>query len=357
MLSALINSGWIITSSWPIDTEMTSRLRARNSAVLASSIHLACRPRENPDGTLRTKEIGDWRDVLSQLPTRIHEWMPHLAVEGIVGADSIFACLGPALEIFSRYSRVEKSNGDVVPLREYLEHVWAAVSNEALSMIFKDADAAGLEPDARLTAMWLWTLSTASPAANGNGSAAEDAEEESGEDDEEQAKPSQTGGFVLEFDAARKIAQGLGIHLEKSPSVVEVKGDKARLLPVAERTKYLFGREAVDAPASKKKPKKKDIQLSLFEALQEADAAESADKHELKAPKPGSTVLDRVHQAMILFAAGRGEALKRFLVEEGIGQDIRFWKLAQSLSALYPSGIDEKRWIDGVLARKKSLGL
>src|SRR5205823_3726833 len=137
--------------------------------------------------------------------------------EGIVGADAIFACLGPALEIFSRYSRVEKVNGDVVPLREYLEHVWAAVSNEALSMIFKDADAAGLEPDARLTAMWLWTLSTASPATNGNGSA-EDASEESGEDDEEAEKQAKASGCVLEFDAARKIAQGLGIHLDKSPS-------------------------------------------------------------------------------------------------------------------------------------------
>ena len=37
-----------------------------------------------------------------------------LAEEGVVGADAIFACLGPALEIFSRYSRVEKANGDVV---------------------------------------------------------------------------------------------------------------------------------------------------------------------------------------------------------------------------------------------------
>jgi putative DNA methylase len=331
---------------------------AQGQARLASSVHLVCRPRENPDGSLRDSEFGDWRDVLAELPRRIHEWMPRLAEEGVVGADAIFSCLGPALEIFSRYSRVEKVNGDVVPLREYLEHVWAAVSNEALSMIFKDADAAGLEPDARLTAMWLWTLGTASPTKNGNGPAEEDAEEESGEDDEAGAKPATTSGFVLEFDAARKIAQGLGIHLDKSPSIVEVKGDKARLLPVAERTKYLFGIEAVDAPTTKKKPKKKDTQLSLFEALQEvADDAETVETPELKAPQAGSTVLDRVHQAMILFAAGRGEALKRFLVEEGIGKDARFWKLAQSLSALYPPGIDEKRWVDGVLARKKGLGL
>jgi len=356
MLQAVISAGWIVVASWPIDTERAGRLRAMDSAALASSVHLVCRPRENLNGSIRDSEIGDWRDVLAELPRRIHEWMPRLAEEGVVGADAIFSCLGPALEIFSRYSCVEKVNGDVVPLREYLEHVWAAVSNEALSMIFKDADAAGLEPDARLTAMWLWTLGSASPDTNGNASANQGTEEEDAADEEEE-KPSKFSGFMLEFDAARKIAQGLGIYLEKSPSVVEVKGDKARLLPAAERTKYLFGKEAVDAPTTKKKPKKKDTQLTLFEALKEVDADVSAEKPELKAPPPGSTVLDRVHQAMILFAAGRGEALKRFLVEEGIGKDARFWKLAQSLSALYPSGIDEKRWVDGVLARKKSLGL
>jgi hypothetical protein len=60
---------------------------------------------------------------------------------------------------------------------------------------------------------------------------------------------------------------------------------------------------------------------------------------------------------MILFATGRSGALKRFLVEDGIGQDAGFWKLAQALSALYPTGTQEKRWVDGVLARKKGLGL
>ena len=74
--------------------------------------------------------------------------------------------LVPALEVFSRYSRVEKANGEAVALREYLEHVWAAVAKEALAMVFKGADATGFEADARLTAMWLWTLK--SPDTNGN---------------------------------------------------------------------------------------------------------------------------------------------------------------------------------------------
>lgn len=60
---------------------------------------------------------------------------------------------------------------------------------------------------------------------------------------------------------------------------------------------------------------------------------------------------------MILFAANRGELLKRFLVDDGIGKDPRFWKLADNLNKLYPSGTDERRWIEGVLARKKGLGL
>jgi putative DNA methylase len=356
VLQAVVNAGWVVTGSWPIDTEMQTRVAAQGQARLASSIHLVCRPRENTDGSVRHREIGDWRDVLQELPGRIHEWMPRLAEEGVVGADAIFACLGPALEIFSRYSRVEKASGEAVTLKEYLEHVWAAVAKEALSMIFAGADATGFEEDARLTAMWLWTLSTG--GANGNGG---DDEEDSVEDaDEDGTKArSKPTGFVLEYDAARKIAQGLGAHLEALTSLVEVKGDTARLLPVAERTKPLFGKDEASAPSAKRK--KKDAQLKLgFE--QELEQAEEAggwgqkDAQRRGAPRQGETVLDRIHQAMILFAAGRSEALRRFLVDDGAGRDERFWRLAQALSALYPSSTDEKRWVDGVLARKKGLG-
>jgi hypothetical protein len=290
----------------------------------------------------------------------MHAWMPRLASEGVVGADAIFACLGPALEIFSRFSRVEKANGEQVLLREYLEHVWAAVSKEALSMIFRDADAGGLEPDARLTAMWLWTLGGGAQPANGNGkaTASEEGNDEDAIEAEEEGdgKLAASGGYTLEFDAARKIAQGLGVHLERSESIVEVKGDKARLLPVAARTRHLFGKDADVGPGGGKRGKKKPQQRTLFEHLDEAEAAE-AGWTELKGPPPGTTVLDRLHQAMILFGGNRSEPLKRFLLEDGVGKDPRFWKLARSLSYLYPPGTDERRWIEGVLARKKGLGL
>ena len=237
-------------------------------------------------------------------------------------------------------------------LREYLEQVWAAVSTEALSMIFKEADAAGLEPDARLTAMWLWTLGA---GKEDNGQKNGGQEDEGAEETEaETGGGMMTASYGLEYDAARKIAQGLGVHLEEIASVVEVKGDKARLRPVAERTKHLFGKDEAAPTATRRK--RKSPQKTLFEDLDETEAAEGGWS-EMKGPALGETVLDRVHQAMILFAAGRTDAIKRFLVEDSAGADARFWKLAQSLSALYPKDTDEKRWVDGVLARKKGWGL
>ncbi|MDS1348439.1 DUF1156 domain-containing protein [Planktothrix agardhii] len=349
-LQAMINAGWTITASWAIDTERGNRLRAMNSAALASSVHLVCRTRENPDGTLH-EEIGDWRDVLQELPQRIKEWMPRLTEQGVVGADAIFACLGPALEIFSRYSSVEKASGEIVPLREYLEYVWAAISQEALSTIFKDADTSNFEEDARLTAMWLWTLSAGEPSPSAPLPDGEGSEED--DDDENTSKKPKITGFSLEYDTARKIAQGLGAHLENLTHLVEIKGDKARLLPVKERAAYLFGKEGI-IPDIPKKKAKGDKQLTIIGVLDELPE----DEHgEVKISRIGETICDKVHQAMLLFNSGRSEALKRFLVDEAIGKDIKFWQLAQSFSALYPAGTDEKRWVDGLLARKKGLGL
>ena len=349
ILGAIVAAGWTVTSSWPIDTEMQNRTQAQESASLQSSVHIVCRPRNPSDGLSRADDIGDWRDILQELPRRIHEWMPRLADEGVVGADAIFACLGPALEIFSRYARVEKASGESVTLGDYLEHVWAAVAKEALALVFEGADATGFEADARLTAMWLWTLKA--PDSNGK---AEDAEDEEDSDDNQEGKRPKVTGFKLEYDAARKIAQGLGAHLESLTHLVEVSGDQARLLPVAERTKHLFGKDE-EEPTRAARKKKSSEQLNMFAELTEAEDAEVAWK-EKTVKRVGETALDRVHQAMILFAAGRGEALKRFVVEDGVGQDGKFWRLAQALSALYPSGTDEKRWVDGVLARKKQFG-
>ena len=110
LISGIIRGGWVVTGSWPIATEQAYRLRARESAALATSVHLVCRPRAE------SAPVGDWGDVLRELPKRVGDWVERLQSEGIRGADLVFACIGPALEIFSRYSKVETAEGREVGL-------------------------------------------------------------------------------------------------------------------------------------------------------------------------------------------------------------------------------------------------
>jgi adenine-specific DNA methylase len=53
-LKAMVDAGWIVTGSWPIDTEMASKVAGIGQARLLSSIHLVCRPRENANGSIQT---------------------------------------------------------------------------------------------------------------------------------------------------------------------------------------------------------------------------------------------------------------------------------------------------------------
>jgi adenine-specific DNA methylase len=46
LLGGMHRGGWVITASWPITTERPGRLRAQDSAALAASVHLVCRPRD-----------------------------------------------------------------------------------------------------------------------------------------------------------------------------------------------------------------------------------------------------------------------------------------------------------------------
>jgi adenine-specific DNA methylase len=391
MLNAVIDAGWLIKASWPIDTEMATRVIAQGRSVLASSVHLVCRPRESLGGELDADSIGDWRDMLVELPKRIHEWMPRLAQEGVVGADAIFACLGPALEIFSRYSRVEKASGEVVTLREHLEQVWATVAREALSMVFEGADTTGFEEDARLTAIWFWVMKE---AANGNGKTTspgglkEDEEEsDQSEDEEEKSSPhTKAHGYTMEYDAVRKLAQGLGTDLQvlsRPGGIITIRGNLATLNGIASREQHLIGMQLSlfngETPIHRGRAKKgqsgvvtmKLVNVRQTSLFAEQSKLQSDPDQPLLPPfrslddvrplmerllESGVTVLDRLHQAMLLFGRGQTALLGPFLLESHIGPNARFWQLAQALSALYPSGTDEKRWVDGVLARKKGLG-
>jgi len=364
LLSGMIRGGWTITASWPVATEMGSRLNARETASLATSVHLVCRPRPDDAG------VGDWADVLRELPTRVSEWMERLQREGIRGADLVFACIGPALEIFSRYAKVETADGREVLLAEYLEKVWEVVGRSALAQVLGTAEAkarngaaGAVEEDARLTALFLWTLQSTDGEAADNARDEGGDEESSDEDDDEEASSGgKAKGFTLVFDVVRRFAQPLGIELPKwEGRVIETKKGVVRLLPIAERAKQLFGEDGAQAVAARLEQEAavgaNPLQGMLFPDLEAAPKVRGLGRgtlggvevsDESLAGAREATTLDRVHAAMLFQARGRTNGLRALLkAEQERGPD--FLRLANAFSALYPKGSEEKRLIDAML--------
>jgi hypothetical protein len=344
---------------------MASRLRARESAALATSVHLVCRPRPHD------APVGDWGEVLRELPKRVGDWMERLQSEGVRGADLVFACIGPALEIFSRYAKVETAEGREVQLPEYLEKVWEIVGRAALEQVLGTAEAkarngaaGAIEEDARLTALFLWTLQTTNGESASAGAAKTDEDDVPVEDEEEEETSSgKAKGYALVFDVVRRFAQPLGINLPKwEGRIIETKKGVVRLFTVTERARILFGKDGAEAAAHRleKAPQADIHQLMLFtENNGEATAKGKGDGHgprKAGADAPDepletsreATTLDRVHMAMLLQAGGRANALRALLkAEQERGPD--FLRLANALSALYPKDSEEKRLLDAML--------
>ena len=358
LLSGMIRGGWTITGSWPIATEMRSRLRARDSAALATSVHLICRPR--PDDA----PVGEWAETLRELPLRVADWMDRLQGEGIRGADLVFACVGPALEIFSRHRAVETAEGRGIGLPEYLEKVWEVVGRAALEQVLGTAEAqvrngmaGALEGDARLTALFLWALQSSEEfRKNSRGEGPTPASEQEAEKEEEVARAT-ARGFHLPFDVVRRFSQPMGIDLDQwTGRIIALQKGVVRLLPIAERAQPLFGSEGSASAANRiETDDGAGAQRTLFpdsDTLSTASPSRRPVGNALGAEpglrSPDATVLDRVHAAMLLQASGHSSALRILIAsEQERGPD--FLRLANALSALYPRGSREKRLLDAML--------
>jgi len=290
--------------------------------------------------------------------------MERLQAEGVRGADLVFACIGPALEIFSRYSKVETAQGREVGLGEFLEKVWEVVGRTALEQVLGTADArarngaaGALEEDARLTALFLWTLQS----TNGGASGGDEVEEEGAADEaNETAGPARKpSGYALVYDVVRRFAQPLGIDLPKwEGRIIETKKGVVRLLPVRERAKQLFGEEGAHAVAVRIEAEASvSPQQFLFPDMDPVAARPKRSRRRKSRVSVSddalrtheeATTLDRVHAAMLLQASGRTNAL-RALVEAEQQRGPQFLRLANALSALYPRGSEEKRLLDAML--------
>lgn len=122
LVSALIRSGFVVDGSWPIQTEMSTRMRAKTSAALASSVWLVCKKRP------AAARPGWDNQVLEEMRANIARRLRDFWDAGIRGPDFVWAATGPALEAYSKYPVVRRAapkegEGPVMEVHEFLVEV------------------------------------------------------------------------------------------------------------------------------------------------------------------------------------------------------------------------------------------
>ena len=109
----LMEAGFIITASWPINTEAEGSLHIKNKAAANSTIFLVCRPRI---GDMQA-EIGlYWEDVEPLVAKAVRTRVEEFQDAGIAGVDLYLASFGPALEEFSRHWPLKRGTPREIPV-------------------------------------------------------------------------------------------------------------------------------------------------------------------------------------------------------------------------------------------------
>jgi putative DNA methylase len=142
MLEAMIRSGWSVTATWPLRSELGNRMRSLGSNALASSIVLALRPR--PTDALRT----DRRRFIASLKAELPAALKELQQGAIAPVDLPQAAIGPGMAVFSRYSAVLEDDGSKMPVRAALARI-----NEVLDEVLVEQEG-DFDADTRFAIAW-----------------------------------------------------------------------------------------------------------------------------------------------------------------------------------------------------------
>lgn len=141
-LNGLLQAGYAITATWPIRTELANRMIASGTNALASSIVLACRPREV------TAPLATRGEFIAALKRELAPAVRVLQQENIAPVDLAQSAMGPGISIYSRFARIVEADGSTMTVRSAL-----GLINDALSEVL-GGEESEFDPDTRFALTW-----------------------------------------------------------------------------------------------------------------------------------------------------------------------------------------------------------
>ena len=316
VLGALTEAGLRTTMAWPIHTEMQARLRAQESAALASSIYMVCRKRQGA-------ATGYWSEVRRETRELVERRLQQFWDAGIRGADMFISAIGAAMEVFTRYARVEKASGDPVSMGEFLQEVRQVVAEFALRRVLHEqAVASELDALTRFYLLYRWAY----------------------------------GRAEVPFDEARKLATSVGLELTQAwgaGEVVQQEKERVRVLAHYERawgvrTGAKGGRGR--PPRSRGGVPSEQLSLEAMQIPSEAKEEAIAAWDALRA-RGRQSLIEAIQLAAALWEANQISRLHEWL-GEGYADRPAFWLTAQAISEMLPDGDRERRVLHGLLMHR-----
>ena len=141
-LDAVIRSGFAISGTWPMRTELANRMLGADTNALASSIVLVCR--QHPaDAAAATR-----REFATALKTELPAALAHLQRGNIAPVDLAQAAIGPGMAVYTRYTKVLDAHGETVPVRDAL-----ALINQILDEVLAEQEG-DFDADTRWALAW-----------------------------------------------------------------------------------------------------------------------------------------------------------------------------------------------------------
>ena len=174
LINSLLDSGLIVTGSWPLHTERKSRLRSQESAALASSIYIVARK-------MARQSTGFYNEVREEMRAHLNAKLHRLWEEGLSGADFFIAAIGSAIEVFGKYEKVMDYEGNIVRADRLLDDVQEIATDYAVKQILHNGFAGEISDLTRFYVLWRWEF----------------------------------GEARVNFDEARKLAQCCGVDLAR----------------------------------------------------------------------------------------------------------------------------------------------
>ena len=141
-LDAVIRSGFSISGTWPMRTELGNRMIGMGTNALASSIVLVCRRR------VADAPVGTRSDFLTALKSELPQAVRLLQTGNIAPVDLAQAAIGPGMAAYTRYAKVLNVEGNPITVREAL-----AMINQILDEVLAEQEG-DFDPDSRWALAW-----------------------------------------------------------------------------------------------------------------------------------------------------------------------------------------------------------